>query len=56
MEVTPYSHYTDDELIAIVYQKEDATPLELELVHRLEQAELALERRDLDLVEEADDA
>ena len=34
--VTPYSHYTNDELVRIVYQQEVPDPLLLELAFRLE--------------------
>lgn len=34
--MTPFSHYTNDELLSIVFTSEEATPLELELAFRLE--------------------
>ena len=35
---TPFAHLTDDELIQEVCHKENPTDLELEMMHRLEQA------------------
>lgn len=47
MEYTEHSYLTDDELIAKVQNKSDATPLELELASRLQDA--------LDGLEDAED-
>lgn len=43
----PNHNYTDDELISLIYQKSDATQLELELAQRLEKANIDIERLEL---------
>lgn len=36
VNLTPFSHLTDDELVREVCAKQEVTDLELELMHRLE--------------------